>query len=979
MSKKIPWDYAKNGAFTEISAFLRKETKSKHFDVNSRNPETGETLLFTAVSSVPLPVNEMGGMHYINIIRLLCETYNADIGVRCSNTGYTPIHEAARRNSVELTRYLAVKQGGPFIKDNNGNDPYKVAVLSGSTGAAKVLEAEIARRAEGAQPGSQKAGSPAIAEVSSPRGRPRMGLGELVSPKKNHMEEAYRSQPRSPTKRVEKMLSQNSGRDRQQSPDKDLSRRPTLSGRGGSGFLTSFGSTELGPPPLGAPGFCTTYPNTLKVLPKLRENNRNTSPLACKFMQCAGQEIPQLIQRELADFKATYNSIFDFICTRRVENHSENRAHSDVYVLHIRGLLPYTVRGAVYNGPVILLGYYPADSCRTADAGGPKLENLSRRESGTSISLPMSRTNFYPRFRAFVDLTNLNHFMISARASTYLDLLSGAFLPSPCDNLFPRLVLFTQHVVVKCFESSPPMVVAHSAAAFPLVVPLSSNFDRPDASKKSTFQQCLLPSLRLMCTPLAGASAGHRPKGRAGSIMDCFVYSPPPSVQLISPIDGQPCSEKAKNDGNTQDSMPLLFPFTAARHPFCNTMSPDSAPEANSLEEEKQNKRNRHAAIAKSWRHLRFYRIYQDISSFADGLFAFLPQKDSVVGVLPILGSRPKTILVHDVTNISELAAYALTTKLSSEGNLTSNSSFPTSNPPSKVGKAYRLDVNSVERLLNVRVRIEFKDNIPESSPKSASPYDYPPRIFFVDAVASSGQAKKSLTQSCFEHVLKNAETGELDPKFVTFIPSDGSADDDAKNRSLASPTFNASLPPLIHAPRSALLLLDPDVWRAQARPVLELLVALKDLATQLLGYLAKNKGDEKLMQEQQTTLNSGTTVESPSNCLDNLFKESPLSSPDAPASPKLPAGGSNREKCILCLQRNKEIVFRPCRHLVSCRKCIADHCLHEMSSNSFFASLTTSGAPTLEANDGAVTEFMSRWKCPTCGAFVRGISEVYI
>lgn len=1094
--KPDPWMLVREGKLTELTEWLRENVSARSsFDINAIDKLTGKTLLVAAIDAVPTPIRTgvQEDMLYVYAIRLLCEAYEADVAFPCGEKRQTPAHRAVLKRNLDVLRYVVCNRKSPFNKDADGLDPYQLAKKLGFTDCVKLLEKEMEKR-------SQES-SPLFAKSAE-------NLRETRAP----TESAIKA-PQTPTvvrdrnQRTPRRYMSNINRHQSNSQESETlwNRKKRVSERGirSSSMMKALESVRQHRSK--SPGDHHVFRTVEEKGPEELKNSFITT-------SCSIKQVPPIIHQELAEFNSLCPSGKDvsFFQIRDIQTQGAPIG----YLIRIKGLLPYIIRGNTYYGPVVVLGYYPSvlyerGETDTSDSPSfPTASNSGGGGKGVMIDVdgkgvPLSffrlhkvstsdrdfRTAFFPRFRAFLDRTNLNKFFFNARASVYLDPLSGALLPSPSDHMFACLSLYVKYVVIRCFEAIPPMVVQESSAALPEFIPFSPNFEwdmrgdpsnQPKKNSNSSLPYIFFPVLRMCFHPVTNyCSSSPVPlKSRSGfPVLETYLYphpSPEP-ICFLSPISGEqflPAKsmiEEYENKPIPPPPMSMLLPFSFSRHPFYTSFLEG--------EENSSTERQHHSAGglqcsevvenqlgSSAFDLLRSYQIHRDLSSFANGMFTYTMETQTVEGHLPIMGTRPKSVLVSDVTDIEDFVLTSMESSISRTSttessttlkghsnagaaspinrcrNTLGSASYVASNVASnstsqpKTTAVYKIEVENVERLCNFRVRIEFKHNTPSNTSggkgvvyTDSSSFDFPPRIFFPDAALPSGSSPSSgsLTYKCFENVLLNPQTGELNPVFVLIPPPEKTEDglnvESSMSSAIALPrkdrSGRSSLQKTGAHGRAATLtsryvrLLDPPRWREQSRPLLTLLAALRDLVTQLLSHMSTRKGDEQLLKTEpapekgrpvggrrQTTeasknlnsLDSYFTGPGPGNIASGKGDDGGIDSRATSVASKntdVPRHQSfdsiSQQNCIFCLSESKEIVYKPCFHLASCKRCAAEHCLLELKATN--RSLVSHSAAVLTPSSGSaprasgVDENFSTWKCELCAKSIAGLSEVYI
>lgn len=1090
--RQDPWTLVREGRLKDITEWLHANTAPMgSFSINSTEKESGQTLLITAIDAVPTPIRTgvQEDMAFVYTIRLLCEAYDADISFPCGEKKHTAAHRAVLKKNIDVLRYIVCNRQSRFCKDTDGLDPLGLAKKVGYTDGVKLIEKEMEKR--GIQP-SQFLRSPTNAVEA------KLLNESGTTPLRSSKPTRDRSQ-RTPQKSMASARrGENSGRDVEGS----LERRWKTNERGLAPKISS-GATILDSNRFQR----AQSPSEKRSSLSLASRSLSSNPHTFITTLCPPRSVPTLIQQESAEFMKLCGTTTD-VSFFQIRDLLVNRKPIG-YLLRFRGLLSYSIRGNTYHAPAVVLAYYPKAIYEKEDVSnvappssmpsarfGDASKSVPPDPKGNSIRSPVTqlynasnsdgdyRSYFYPRFRAFLDRKNLSKYCLNARASTYLDPFSGAFLPSASDHMFASLALYVKYGVIRCFEAVPPMVVSASSAALPECIPLSTHNAWEMLRVGSTVTKkdnpsCLpfifFPVLRMHFHPLTNYSSSSPValKTRSGlTVLETYLYPHPypEKICFLSSLTGEqirPCkslADECENKPVPPPPLSLLLPFTFARYP-CWT--PSCEVEDNSSVEQHHYQASggsqyrevlEHQLGASSFDLLRSFQIYQDLSYFADGMLTYAPETQTIEGFLPIVGTRPMSVLVNRIDNLEDFVLNSLGSAIRRGGNDTlttgrSQPSFGTSPPSTSTGAGSRLnpapksvppfrrasitkttpvfhlEVENVERLCNMKVRIEFKNSMPSGSPSSPkgsgsydlTPFDFPPRIFFPDAALSSTSPSSSvnLTNKCFETVLLNAQTGELNPAFVLIPPSEETeevlASESSMSSALALPRRDRSagggakklgLLSRNFAPTTNYIrLLDPAKWREQTRPLLTLLTALRDLVTQLLKHMSTRTGDDALLKPKSPATNRRSGGEVRSNLaasknassLDTFFVKS---SPDdegkkcgettsSTTSPVENRGGrcpsfesTIQGKCIFCLSGGKEVVYKPCHHLASCKKCAAEHCLLELQATYQYLVSNVNAASSSPENQSQgcdLKENLSTWRCELCMKPITGLCEVYL
>jgi hypothetical protein len=570
-----------------------------------------------------------------------------------------------------------------------------------------------------------------------------------------------------------------------------------------------------------------------------------------------------LANPDLQGFRSAYGDGFKYIQCR---DHYE-----------IRGILPYTYRGAVYYTPVIISVYAPASE--VSDPNSP-LGAAGSQKSGVLMGGDTSSVGglkeVYCRYRVCLDMQNLNDFAVSRKAE-YLDPVSGAIIPAPGDDKYQTLTAYIRNVVVRSFEAVPPLIVSTSSYAFPL---------RPNISQ-------------------LGAADNADPY-------------------------------RHHHSHNAPTFMKNALPMRSAAH-------------------------------------LRCAAILRDLSKFGDGLGRYFPANHRIVVYVPVFSEHKAAVLALPqerpyTTTVDQYAAPASpgggandtraaghTSFSSTGGGATNSDNSNSSNVPRKA-VTQQVAVEAVAEL-QVRVWIQFTPitgsgaNAAEATVDGCEGgvYAYPPRVYLIDAAAhppaaltgSSLSRPNTLTGQCFASILRDRDTGELDPERVKLSQESWSA-----NGSVYS-----ILVELQKVLRDALesFAVAYTGRRPASTPVQQANTtadaygrgnASSDAPTQLHHSPTASPLDTFFTSPTTQTQPYGPGVSS-SSCSS--------SQPGAPAPPNTDSAG----RCLYCYQPlQTRALLQPCGHDGMCGLCVQrlqSHCREEV------------------------------FACPVCRQSVRNVMEVFL
>ncbi|RNF03196.1 uncharacterized protein Tco025E_08230 [Trypanosoma conorhini] len=159
-----------------------------------------------------------------------------------------------------------------------------------------------------------------------------------------------------------------------------------------------------------------------------RDGSRNTRNLGARSS----------LPLDLQAFRRLYGNGFDFT--------------ESTHAYIIRGLLPYTYKGSVYDTPVIII------LCKPTAAAGSQQGSHSGRAAGRPLPPPLlPPPPPAARYRALIDRKRLGGLFFNRRA-TYIDPATAAIIPSEADALYHNLLDFLRCAVLDNFERIPPLL-----------------------------------------------------------------------------------------------------------------------------------------------------------------------------------------------------------------------------------------------------------------------------------------------------------------------------------------------------------------------------------------------------------------------------------------------------------------------------------------------------------------------------------------
>ncbi|CAC9437833.1 Ankyrin_repeats_(many_copies)/Ankyrin_repeats_(3_copies)/Zinc_finger_-_C3HC4_type_(RING_finger)_containing_protein_-_putativ [Leishmania infantum] len=493
--------WAAEGKTEELRQWLREHPER----VNVPSKDSNMTLLYTCISNsdrTDLASLQAGWSCYLSTVRMLCEEYKADVLAPNGGTCNTALHLAASTGAVGILRYLVEVLRTPVDCTNAfGERPVQMAERHGQTECASILAAAAAT-ATSVQSRERAAERPMPLQQTPPGGlhdsaAAILGGGsgrfQKVTVSDSDDDEAWSKISNGGAAAA--LSPGESGRERPTDGTGPLSLSTQAMQRGDSsnsatapftpldGRSASSVVGEARPPPYSRnpnEASAGSAPGSISVPPmRAPSDSAAFSTLPTPVRPRKEYDISSsriLANPDLQGFRFAYGDGFKYI---QCSDHYE-----------IRGILPYTYRGTVYYTPVIISVYAPTsatDSSENPTSGGPAggsgavdaaLSNPdrpfpfmgpagARASQGTSPAPhTTAKAYVYCRYRACINIQNLNGFAISRRAE-YIDPISGAIIPAPGDDKYQTLTAYVRNVVVRNFEAVPPLILPTSSYAFP--------------------------------------------------------------------------------------------------------------------------------------------------------------------------------------------------------------------------------------------------------------------------------------------------------------------------------------------------------------------------------------------------------------------------------------------------------------------------------------------------------------------------------
>lgn len=763
---------------------LRQWLRSHPERVNVPAQGSSMTLLYTAISNAnrtDLASLQAGHSRYLNTVRMLCEEYKADVLAPNGGNYNTALHLAASIGATDIVRYLVETLHTPVDRANVfGEQALQMAERGGFTECSGILRraaaaANAATTAAGMTTAGQRNSVPtrisgAVASGFQGGGNVSRfhsitvsdsdedeytssfgvdgGTGTDRSSRVNDGTSSPSTMP--PPLQQQQQHSNNvfmvspagaaavlprpqyvppsSGSGVLPATQLTSQRGSFMSGGSGGGtgssnnnsnsgaggsFGTSNNSTDPRAP---LPGVSSSQPGNASS-PAADNGTQPTSQVHAPLLPQPVRPRKEydisksriLANPDLQGFRSAYGDGFKYI---QCSDHYE-----------IRGILPYTYRGAVYYTPVIISVYAPAsagDSTSTPTNGNAPVDGREGPGSGSGTSDPNSplcttgsqrsgvladgagsSTEVYCRYRVCLDMQNLNNFAISRKAE-YLDPISGAIIPAPGDDKYHTLTAYVRNVVIRSFESVPPLIVPTSSYAFPL---------RPNISQ-------------------LGAEDSADPY-------------------------------RHHHSHNAPTFMRNALPTRTAAHIRCAA-------------------------------------ILRDLSKFGDGLGRYFPANHRIVAYVPVFSERKAAVLAMPqerpyTTTVDQYSPPASPGGGANDAKPVYPSSTEAGSGTGGPKKAVTQQV-AVEAVVELQVRVWMQfspvtrtgtnstDTVVDG--REGGVYAYPPRVYLVDAAArppavlagATTPPTNALTGRCFESILRDRISGEVDPEKIKLSQESWSA-----------------------------------------------------------------------------------------------------------------------------------------------------------------------------------------------------------
>lgn len=696
---------AAEGNVDELRQWLRSHPER----VNVPAPGSNLTLLYTTISNAnrtDLASLQAGHSRYLNTVRMLCEEYKADVMAPNGGSYNNALHIAAQIGATDIVRYLVDVLHAPVDRTNVfGERPAQMAERGGHAECVALLQrtpsltaarvsvtsANAAANASGnpsrfhsvtvsdsdsddnADGGSSTGTGPRW-QTSNAMGNGGGGGGGMQSgPVAMVPLPLYANPNISPANAAE-------GPPATQLP---AQRGSFLSSGGGGGDPRLPSQPSPQSTPIGQYSALRAESNTSIGTGELPDSTA-TPPLPRPVRPRKEYDITKsriLANPDLQGMRSAFGDGFKYV---QCSDHYE-----------IRGILPYTYRGAVYYTPVIISVYAPASSADCASS--PATVAGQADGAGSSASDPSSPlgtagsqrsglgaesgaggpVEVYCRYRVCLNMQQLNDFAVSRKAE-YLDPISGAIIPSPGDDKYVSLTAYIRNVVVRNFEAVPPLIVPTSSYAFPL---------QPNVSQ-------------------LGAAHSADPYRHHHSL-------------------------------NAPAFMKNALPSRTAAHIRCAT-------------------------------------ILRALSKFGDGLGRYFPQTHRIVVYVPVFSEHKAAVLA-----MPQERTYTTTVDQSSAP-VSPATAGGNNGGGSKKAVSQQVAVEAVAEL-QVRVLMQFNPTGAAGAAatdasvdgREGGVYAYPPRVYLIDAAAhppafltgSSQPTPGSLTGACFAAILRDADTGEVEPE----------------------------------------------------------------------------------------------------------------------------------------------------------------------------------------------------------------------
>ncbi|KAG5508385.1 hypothetical protein JIQ42_08123 [Leishmania sp. Namibia] len=495
--------WAAEGNTEELRQWLREHPERVNVPAKGSNM----TLLYTCISNsdrTDLASLQAGYSRYLGMARMLCEEYKADVLAPNGGSSNTALHLAASTGATSIVRYLVEVLRTPVDCTNAfGERPVQLAERHGHSECVSILAAAAAAAASARcqQPAEQHAGPSRTASSDGLQGGTAGATGGgngrfmnlTVLDSDEYEKSASNSSDEAAAARLANGLyCQNSG-DPTSMPtphtqllqpcDSGINATPSFSSMNGSSACGVAGAAHLtlrsrnldGSSASATPGSIT--PGAFTMITSSDSAALPALPMPVrprKEYDITNARI--LANPDLQGFRFAYGDGFRYI---QCSDHYE-----------IRGILPYTYRGAVYYTPVIISVYAPASKTESSESttsgilpgGGGTVDaavngyrkpspifgpaNADFSQAASSASHATTKMEVYCRYRVCLNMQNLNSFAISRKAE-YLDPISGAIIPAPGDDKYQTLTAYIRNVVLRNFEAVPPLIVPTSSYAFP--------------------------------------------------------------------------------------------------------------------------------------------------------------------------------------------------------------------------------------------------------------------------------------------------------------------------------------------------------------------------------------------------------------------------------------------------------------------------------------------------------------------------------
>ncbi|KPA74846.1 hypothetical protein ABB37_08864 [Leptomonas pyrrhocoris] len=751
---------AAEGNTDELRQWLRAHPERVNVPAQGSNM----TLLYTTISNAnrtDLASLQAGNSRYLNTVRMLCEEYKADVLAPNGGNYNTALHLAASVGQTEIVRYLVDVLHTPIDRANVfGERPVQMAERGGFAECVGILQRAAAQRDRVATNAAAAPTALVAASAGANSGDAASRFQSMMvsdSDDDDHDAEQHghlHGGSNNDHRPCQLHRANSTGVGSQPQSDGIVVPRSAPLGPLPHSSNPQMGHALLPPTKVptsrvsaagdgGSFGGNSKEPKIPKRVPKLgsfgSRCGESTSSVGAAAETPSAPLLPQpvrprkeydisrsriLANPDLQGFRSAYGDGFKYIQCR---DHYE-----------IRGILPYTYRGTVYYTPVIISVYAPGaanDSLSTPTGTNAASADCGRETPGSASdlnappgapgasqksSVPDDSTGgpaeVYCRYRVCLNMQSLNDFAVSRKAE-YIDPISGAIIPAPGDDKYQTLTAYIRNVVVRSFECVPPLITPTSNYAFPV---------RPNVSQ-------------------LGAADNADPY-------------------------------RHHHSHNAPAFMRNALPSRTAAHVRCAT-------------------------------------ILRDLSRFGDGLGRYFPAHHRLVVYVPVFSEhkaavlavpqdRPYTTTVDQYSmpaspgggaNDLRSLAYPSGMHADDHKNATSSSTHSSGRGPKKA-VTQQVAVEAVAEL-QVRVWIQFHPTTGTGAATADAAavdgqevgggiYAYPPRIYLVDAAAnlpvelrgSSLPTPNTLTGPCFASLLRDRDTGEVEPATIRLSQESWSA-----------------------------------------------------------------------------------------------------------------------------------------------------------------------------------------------------------